>query len=207
MAAFRTYLKNLFLNWWAGVGALSVVGFFVPRLNDYWPYIAAVAVVAFIAAGFGVYEEHFRNHTAEVERLRREHAASLRVQQEQHARVIAQLQAEIEELKRPKFTAETRQAAESLYRKLDRTQKIALRQLVAGDMTDRQALNYLHSKGLAMNYGSIFSGLTEIGLVQRVLEERQRGEHVTGYTGNYTVTPKFKDVLVELLERDAESKA
>lgn len=58
-----------------------------------------------------------------------------------------------------------------------------------------------------MNYGSIFSGLSEMGLVQRVLQDRQRAEHVTGYTGNYTVTPRFREVLTELIEADLESTA
>lgn len=58
-----------------------------------------------------------------------------------------------------------------------------------------------------MNYGSIFSGLSETGLVQRVLQDRQRAEHVTGYTGNYTITAQFREVLTELIEADPESKA
>jgi hypothetical protein len=51
MRPFGTYLKALFQSWWAGVGALSVLVFFERRLND-WAFVLAVAVLAFISAGY-----------------------------------------------------------------------------------------------------------------------------------------------------------
>ncbi|HLG55675.1 MAG TPA: hypothetical protein VI485_10110 [Vicinamibacterales bacterium] len=207
MRPFGTYLKDFFHNWWAGVGALSVVGFFVPRLNDYWPYIAAVAVLAFIGAGFVVDRQRIQRHDAELERIRREHDAVIRGQQEQQAANVSRLEAEIAELRRPKFTAETRKTGEEAYRKIDRVLKVALRHLlIAGNMTDRQALNYLHTKGMATNYGSIFSGLVEqTPFVHRTSQPTGR-DRAFPYEGDYTVNPTFREVLTELIEADPESQ-
>jgi hypothetical protein len=215
MASFFRYLRDLFRAWWAVGGALSLIAFFIPTLNNYPLFIVAVAVVAFTMAGFRLHQQQVRSKDDRICALTGEHARQIEEVKAQHDAVIAEfsnkvsrLEAEIADLRRPKFTEETRQVAEAAYRKLDRTQKVALRHLlVTGDITDRQALNYLHSKGMAMNYGSIFSALSEAGLVQRVMQDRQRAEHVTGYTGNYTVAPRFRDVLTDLVRADAESTA
>jgi hypothetical protein len=207
MSPFGTYLKDLVHNWWAGIGALSVVGFFVPRLNDYWPYITAVSVLAFIRAGFAVDRQRIQRHEAELERLRREHDAVVREQQEQHVAVVSRLEAELAELRRPKFTAETRKAGEDAYRKLDRVQKVALRHLlVAGNMTDRQALNYLHTFGMATNYGSIFSGLVENTPFVHCVSQPSGRDRAFPYAGDYTVNPTFRDILTELVQADPESQ-
>ncbi len=121
---------------------------------------------------------------------------------------VMRLQAEVERLSAPKFTAESRRIAEDRYRRFTREQKVAIRDLlIVGDVTDRQALEYLRSKGLAINHGSIFSALIEGAVVRRVIAERQYGEHVTGYTGPYTINPIFREVFTELIENDPESLA
>ena len=74
MSHFGAYLKDLFHSWWAGVGALSVIGFFVPALNDYWPFIMTVAVLAFIGTGFAVDRRRVESHAAQVERIQGEHS-------------------------------------------------------------------------------------------------------------------------------------
>lgn len=119
---------------------------------------------------------------------------------------ILGLQAEVERLSTPRFSAEARRIAEDRYRRLTREQKVAIRYLlVVGNVSDRQALEYLRSKGLAINHGSIFSALMESAIVQRVVVERQYGEHVTGYTGPYTLNPAFREALAALVENDVES--
>lgn len=189
------FLRELLTGAFGIVGDVStlvfVLTFFVPGLESFRSVLFIAIAVGFIGSAFNTYKRQ---------------NAALEARTAEYAGEVQRLELEINELKRPKFGVETRQVAENAYRKLDRTQKIALRHLlVAGDMTDRQALNFLHTKGMAMNYGSIFSGLSEIGLVQRVLQDRQRAEHVTGYTGNYTIAPQFKEALSELIESDPEA--
>ncbi len=191
---FARFLRELLTGIFGIVGDVStlvfVVTFFVPGLESFRVVLFIAIAIGFVGSAFRIYRQH--------EGLVKERDAL-------HAAEVSRLQSEINELRRPKFTAEARNIAEGAYRKLDRTQKIALGHLlVAGDMTDRQALNYLHTRGMAMNYGSIFSGLTEVGLVQRVMQDRQRAEHVTGYTGNYTIAPRFKEALAELIAGDPE---
>jgi len=191
------FLRELLRGAFGIVGDVStlvfMLTFFVPGLESFRVVLFIAIAIGFIGSAFSISKRQ---------------QAALKEYEALHASEVRRLQTEIDLLKRPKFTAETRHVAENAYRKLDRTQKVALRHLlVAGDMTDRQALNFLHTKGMAMNYGSIFSGLSEVGLVQRVLQDRQRTEHVTGYTGNYTITPHFREVLTELIEADPESRA
>jgi hypothetical protein len=193
---FVRFLRELLTGIFGIVGDVStvvfVLTFFVPGLESFRVVLFVAIAIGFIGSAFNIYKRY--------EGVIKERGAL-------HAAEVSRLQSEIDELKRPKFTAETRGVAESAYRKLDRTQKFALAHLlVAGDMTDRQALNYLHTKGMAMNYGSIFSSLTEVGLVQRVMQDRQRAEHVTGYTGNYTIAPRFREVLTELVASDPEAR-
>ena len=88
------------------------------------------------------------------------------------------------------------------------TQKAAiLSRNCAADMTDRQALNHLKSKGVAMNYGSIFDGVIESSpFINRVTQPTGR-DRAFPYGGDHTVNPTLRDVLVELIEGDPESQA
>jgi hypothetical protein len=216
MNAFVEYVRELFHEWWAIGGALSLIAFFIPRLNDYPAFIVVVAVLAFMMAGYRLHRKQIRSRNDQVSTLRQQHADEIAGIKRQHEAAVAQrdnrvseLEAEIAELRRPKFTEEIRQIAERAYKDLKREERIVLRYMVAaGDMTDRQALQHLQTKGMATNWGSVFSRLSlETPFVQRVLQGRQYAEHVKGYEGNYTLNPRFRDVLEVLIEGDPASLA
>lgn len=216
MSTFVEYLRSLFHEWWAIGGALSLIAFFIPRLNDYPFFIMAVAVIAFMIAGYRLHQQQINSRSEEINALGHRHAAMTaelnRQHESSHDRAtarIARLESEIEELRRPKFTEETRQVGERAYRDLKPEHKIVLRYMfVAGDITDRQALQYLHTKGLATNWGSVFSHLSlETPFVQRVIQGTQAREFVRPYEGNYTLNPKFRDILEQLIEADPMAKA
>jgi hypothetical protein len=182
---FSRYLRELLSGAWGIVGDLltvvSIASFYVPRLESIRPVLFGAVAVAFVGSGYRLY-------------LRQQAA-------------IADRDGQIEDLRRSKFSAETREVVENHYRGLDRPQKVAIRHLLAaGDVTDRQALDYLRSKGMAQNYGSIFSALEQTPLVRRVSQPTGRDRLFT-YTGLYTINPAFRSLLVELVEADPESKA
>jgi len=211
-----TYAWRLVWNWWGVVGVLSVAAFFLPWLGAYWWFIAAVAVVAFAVAGYAVYHDETTRHAAKLDESRaalkqamESFEQQLTTERREHQEREDALNREIGELRRSKFTAETQRIAEDQYRPLGREQKVAIRHLlVVGDMTEQQALHLLQSKGMAMNWGAVLGPLAQAtSLVQRVLQDRQRGEHATGYTGNYTINRTFRDVLEEIVTADPESEA
>jgi predicted nucleotide-binding protein len=81
--------------------------------------------------------------------------------------------------------------------------KEAVRLLLREDLTTKQALVFLHQKGLAMNWAGVYDGIaTKTNLVQRALPGRQPDENVYGYTGPWTLNPKFKPALRRLLENE-----
>jgi hypothetical protein len=205
MTSFFQYLRDLFHEWWAVGGALSLIAFFIPRLNDYPLFIMAVAVIAFTMAGFRLHQQQVSSQDDRIAEMKAQHEAAIA----ESSNRMSQLEAEIAELRRPKFTEETREIAERAYKDLKQEHKIVLRYMYsAGDMTDRQALQHLRTKGMATNWGSVFSHLsTETPFVQRVLQGRQFAEHVKGYEGNYTLNPRFRDVLEILVEEDPASRA
>ncbi len=196
-AVFGSYLSDLLTGAWGIVGdvltAVSIAAFAFRGLESLSVVLLGAVAIAFIGSGFKIYQRHL---------------AIREDQQRGHEAERADLLSEIDRLKRPRFSAETRQVAEAAYRALDRTQKVALRYLlVAGDMTDRQALDHLHTKGMATNYGSIFSALSEqTPFLQRVSPYTGRARTLA-YDGAYTISPMFRDVISELVDSDPESKA
>jgi len=178
------YLKSLFHNWFAAVGALSLIAFFVPVLAEFWQFLAAVALLAFIAAGFRVYQQQEERRVSETESLRGE---------------TESLRSEIERLRQPRFTAEIRQEAERQLRALAAPFHDALRQLlIAGQMTDHQ----MHDHLLRLGHGGIPSALqglsNETTLVVRTGHTER--EYIRGYQGPYAINDRFREVLEELLQ-------
>ncbi len=98
--------------------------------------------------------------------------------------------------------AETYQlAVERVEQLKEPAQKEALRLLMREDLTDAQALNFLHQKGLAMNWAQVYEGIArDTNLAQRALPGRQPDEHVYGYTGPWTINPKFKSALQRVFD-------
>jgi hypothetical protein len=116
---------------------------------------------------------------------------------------IVPLRAEIDHLSKPAFTAETFRLAAERYGALDRVRRECIRQmLIGGDTTDRQMVEHLARNGFGQ-FGSALDGLTrDTNLVQRVLQDRQRAEHATGYTGLYAINPAFRAALERLVRED-----
>ena len=81
--------------------------------------------------------------------------------------------------------------------------KEAVRFLFREDLTTRQALHLLHQLGLGMNFGGVFEGVADTtNLVQRVLPNRQPDEDVHGYTGPWTINPKFRSALELVIRQE-----
>jgi len=156
-------------------------------------------------AGQRLHQRQSRDLDTQIAEIKRLHETALA----QSSNRVSGLEEELAELRSPKFTKDTRQIAERAYKDLKQEHKIILRyMLAAGDLTDRQASQYLHTKGMAMNWGSVFSHLSlETPFVRRVVQGRQYAEHVKGYEGNYTLNPRFRDVLEVLFEEDPASRA
>lgn len=104
---FIRFLREILTGIFGIVGDLStivfVLTFFVPGLESFRPVLFIAIAVGFIGSAFKIYT---RQQSALNERAT------------QHARELTRLRAEIDELKRPSFTAETRQVAETAYREL-----------------------------------------------------------------------------------------
>jgi hypothetical protein len=62
-------------------------------------------------------------------------------------------------------------------------------------LTDQQALQALHKKGLAMNWMRAYTGVERTNLVERVAKTAGPKEHVTGYTGQWQIVPEYKAPL------------
>ena len=118
-SSFVVYLRDLVVSWWGFGGALSLVAFFVPPLATYRPFVVAVAVGAFIAAGYQLHRRQAAAHLRQINQLREDHDRALKSEQ---AHTEA-LEADLAEARRPKFSDETRQLAEAAYAKLSRDQK------------------------------------------------------------------------------------
>ena len=105
---------------------------------------------------------------------------------------------ERERVKTPSFDAGTRKVAEEGWAKLNPEHKEAIRLLFTfGDLSDKQALDRLHAKGMASNWGAVFHQIAQdTAFVQR--GAREPHEHVHGYLGLWTINPKFKAILEQL---------
>lgn len=81
--------------------------------------------------------------------------------------------------------------------------KEAVRFLLREDLTTQQALHLLRQKGLGMSFGGVYEGVaTTTNLVQRVLPGRQPDENAQGYTGPWTINPKFKSALQRIVRAE-----
>lgn len=123
MSRILNYVADLFHESWAIIGALSLIGFFIPRLNDYTPFILAVATVAPMTAGYKLHQRQISDQEDKIRTLSLQHASQVSAITRQHEMILTQsstriseLEAEVADLRRPKFTEETRQIAERAYR-------------------------------------------------------------------------------------------
>jgi len=85
----------------------------------------------------------------------------------------------------------------------DPTQKEAVRLLLREDLDTRQALNLLHQKGMAMNSSGVYEGIaTTTNFVLKVLPSHPQDEFLYGYTGAWTINPKFKSALQRIVRME-----
>jgi len=82
-------------------------------------------------------------------------------------------------------------------------EKEGLRLLLREDLTEEQALGFLHQRGLALNWVHVYEGIARnTNLVQRVLPGHQPDEHVQGYTGPWIINPRFRAALEQLISSE-----
>lgn len=187
LKSLATYLRLLLFGLWGAIGAILeaasilafLASFFVPQLEPTRWVAFGVLALAVLVSGFRIWQSEFQRRIA--------------------------LEKELQEAKSPKFDAQSRQFAEQAWSKLAPEEKEAVRLLfLHGDLSERQGLQYLQAQGMAANWGSIYYGIAErTNFVQRVVPGRQRDEHVHGYTGPYTINPKFRPLLEELVQSPA----
>ena len=183
---FFSYSGSLFFGLWGAVGAVIVVLSVFTFVLSFWvKEIEFARWVAFATFQVAILLSGFRVWKAEANQRR-------------------SLENQIEVLKRPKFSSETKHLAEQRWSECESEEREAVRLLFReGDLSERQALDRLHGKGMALNRGSIYQGIAaRTSFVQRVVPGRQSNEFFEPYAGPWTVNPTFKEVLKELLATD-----
>ncbi|MBI3493809.1 MAG: hypothetical protein HY047_18835 [Acidobacteria bacterium] len=77
--------------------------------------------------------------------------------------------------------------------------------LIAGDMTGQQVFHYLIGKGEPCDGAEILGRIASCSnLVQRSQPEDTREVRLLGYSGTYTVNPRFRTALEQLVVEDPE---
>jgi hypothetical protein len=101
---------------------------------------------------------------------------------------------------------ETTRLARHQYESFWPTARGAIRALlVAGDMTGEQAFHYLIGKGEPCDGADLLGRIASCSnLVQRCQTEDTREVRLLGYTGPYTVNPRFRMALERLVLEDPE---
>ena len=168
--------------------AVFILSYYVAGLESWRPLLGVVLVIGFVVSGFKLLCAS-RQHTRDAER---------RI--EELERIIAALQ-------QPKYSAPILSQATEQYGALGHVLREAVRHLlVVGEMTDALMQAHLSKKGLAHGASSILEGLSnQTTLVQRVVPERQSGEHVSGYKGPYKINPVFREALDDVVATDGPS--
>ena len=180
------WLVALFPGWWKWVGigsvALEVISGIGSSFNSWveqhhW-VTDYVLLLAFFIAAFRLYCR----------------------QKEENQK----LKDELEGLKNPKIDPEIKRVAVEGWTQLKPEEKEAVRHLLLHDtLTERQALEYLRQKGMAMNWGAVFQNIAlKTNLVERVLPEHQSNEYSSGYTGPWKIHPKFTEALREIINEE-----
>ncbi len=205
MKLFWRYIRELLTGWFGILAdistALWIVSYFVPAIAAARGAFFLGLAIAFFISGYRVFHRQEDRLTAREQ----QHAATLTALKQGDAAEVAKLTEEINRL-RGGFENDTFRLAESHYTGLNTAYKDAIKYLlVAGDSTDAQAVAQLRRIGYGSDYSKILEGVSrDTPFVQRVQHERQQAEHVTGYTGLYTISPTFRVALTKLVAEDPE---
>jgi hypothetical protein len=108
------------------------------------------------------------------------------------------LQAEVDDLRKPKIRPEVEKLARDGWNKLDTQEKKAVKLLLDyGDMTDRDAL-----QRLGLSQLQIFDLIrTKTNFVHRT-EAKGPYEHIRGYEGTWKINPQFSGALRQIAKEE-----